>query len=323
MSLDELRAVVESIAQDVPTRELGAAFDRIATSYTGDERRTPVSSTTDAIAYALGRGFGTFASVERALHAVAIVRPDWHPRSLLDVGAGTGSASWAAASVFDSIERVTLVERSEAMMQLGGRVAAFGPPAVRNATWITADAVRPTDDDHFDLVLASFVLGELAVSERDDAVARWFAATDGELVIVEPGSVPGFEVIRAARDQLIATGATISAPCPHDGTCPMTDGDWCHFGVRVQRSRLQRRVTSADRGFEDEKYSYVVASKQGRGARSSRILRRPERREGHVRLRLCAESGIDELVVAKRDAERYRQARKAGWGDRFPDVDAV
>ena len=99
----------------------------------------------------------------------------------------------------------------------------------------------------------------------------------------------------------------------------MEGGDWCHFGVRVQRSRLQRRVKSGDRGFEDEKFSYVVASKQGPAARSARILRRPERHGGHVRLRLCTETGIDEIVVAKREADRYRRARKAEWGDAFGD----
>jgi ribosomal protein RSM22 (predicted rRNA methylase) len=116
---------------------------------------------------------------------------------------------------------------------------------------------------------------------------------------------------------LIALGATITAPCPHDGTCPMQGGDWCHFGVRVQRSRLQRRVKSGDRGFEDEKYSYVVASKQSPAERSSRILRRPERRGGHIRLRLCTDVGAEDIVVAKRDGERYRWARKAEWGDTF------
>lgn len=305
---------MEAIASEVPQKTLAAAFDRIATSYGGDERQTPVASETDAIAYACGRGFGTFSAVERCLRAVALVRPDWRPRSLVDLGAGTGSASWAAVSVFDSIERVTLVERSAAMTSLGQRVLLSGPSALRNATWISDDAARLPDGVRFDLAVASFVLGELTRDARAVAVSRWYDATDGELVIIEPGSVAGFEAIRAARDQLIADSATITAPCPHDGTCPMMDRDWCHFGVRVQRSRLQRVVKSGDRGFEDERYSFVAASKQGKAARSPRVLRRPQRQRGHVRLHLCTDDGIREDVIAKRD-ERYRRARALSWGD--------
>lgn len=271
---------------------------------------------TDAIAYTLGRGFGTFAAVERVLRSVAQVRPSWRPRSLLDLGAGTGSASWAAVSVFDSIESVTLVERSEVMVRLGGRVFDTGPLPLRNARWVTVDATRPPDG-RCDLVVASFVLGEL--SEQEDAIARWFEATGGELVIIEPGSIPGFGTIRAAREQLIASGATITAPCPHDGICPMTDGDWCHFGVRVQRTRLQRHVKSGERGFEDEKYSYVVASTQDVLTRSPRVLRRPEQHGGHVRLRVCAMPGLREVVIARREGEHYRRARRLEWGDALDD----
>lgn len=231
-----------------------------------------------------------------------------------------GAATWTAACVFGSIHEATLIERSEQMIALGKQLFVSGPHALRAATWITGDAARPPDG-RYDLVVASYVLGELADDVRREAIARWFDATSGELVIVEPGSPHGFEAVRAARDRLIGLGATVTAPCPHDGTCPMTDGDWCHFGLRVQRSRLQRQVKSGDRGFEDEKYSFVAASKLGVSTRSARVLRRPERHGGHVRLRLCAADGVEDVVVAKRESDRYRRARKLGWGDPFTDDD--
>jgi ribosomal protein RSM22 (predicted rRNA methylase) len=285
-------------------------------SYKGVVRRTDVATAVDAAAYACGRSPGTFSAVERVLRELALVRPSWRPRSVLDIGAGVGSAAWAAVAVFDSITDVTLLERSEQMVALGRRVAAAGATALRDAAWVCGDAMD-TPDSPPDLVIASYVLGELPDAVRAEATSRWHDVASAELVILEPGSKDGFEIVRRARDRLIALGATITAPCPHDGTCPMQGGDWCHFGVRVQRSRLQRRVKSGDRGFEDEKYSYVVASKQSPAERSSRILRRPERRGGHIRLRLCTDVGAEDIVIAKRDAERYRWARKAEWGDTF------
>ena len=79
-------------------------------------------------------------------------------------------------------------------------------------------------------------------------------------MIVEPGTPAGYERILAARARLIELGRVIVAPCPHQAACPMPPGkDWCHFGARVNRSALHRRVKDADLSYEDEKFSYVVA----------------------------------------------------------------
>ncbi|XP_024531076.1 uncharacterized protein LOC9632673 [Selaginella moellendorffii] len=58
-------------------------------------------------------------------------------------------------------------------------------------------------------------------------------------------------------------GAHVIAPCPHDGVCPM-DGTtvFCHFVQRLERTFTQRMAKKHSRtmlrGYEDEKYSYVV-----------------------------------------------------------------
>jgi ribosomal protein RSM22 (predicted rRNA methylase) len=315
-TLAQLRVAVETIADDIPPRELVAAFDRIAGAYEAAVRRTDVTTAVDAVAYACARAPGTYTAVERVLRAITSVQPHWRPRSVLDVGAGIGSAAWAAVAQFDSIADVTLLERSEEMIALGRQVSAAGGEPLVDATWLVGDASQPPEGT-WDVVVASYVLGEIPDAERRDVTEQWFAATSGELVVVEPGSKDGFEVVRRAREHLITLGATISAPCPHDGTCPMAGGDWCHFAVRVARTKLQRQIKAGDRGYEDEKYSYVVASRQGPVARSPRVVGPPRRRGGHVRLKLCTTDGLNELIVAKREAERYRSARKLEWGDAF------
>ena len=318
MPLDDLRAAAEAIAHDVPQQELTAAFDRIARSYDGSTRRTHVSTPTEAIAYACARAPGTFTAVGRALAQVALMRPRWEPRTVLDLGAGTGAASWAAIDVFGSITDITLVESSAEMISLGRRVSEAADARLANATWVLGDVSEPPAGS-WDLVIASYVLGELPERQRAAAVDRWFDATGGELVVVEPGSRDGFQIVLAVRDRLIERGAPITAPCPHDGPCPMRDGDWCHFGTRVQRSRLQRRLKAGERGYEDERFSYVVGSRHGVVARSPRVVGPPERHGGHVRLKLCAHGGLDDVVVAKREPDRYRRARKIAWGDVFED----
>ena len=75
-------------------------------------------------------------------------------------------------------------------------------------------------------------------------------------------------------------------------------------------------VKGGERGYEDEKYSYVVASTEPPGDRSGRILRHPQVRSGHVRMTVCdLDPGVDRVIVSKRQGESHRAARHAGWGD--------
>src|SRR5258708_21955953 len=96
-----------------------------------------------------------------------------------------------------------------------------------------------------------------SLGESDDASllrAAWYASRKA-LIVIEPGTVAGFECVRKVRDQLIALGAHIAAPCPHANPCPMTGNDWCHFAARVERSSMHRRLKGGDLGHEDEKFS--------------------------------------------------------------------
>ena len=165
-----------------------------------------------------------------------------------------------------------------------------------------------------DLAVAGYVLSELDTALRQSVVEAAWDACRGAVVFIEPGSPDGFRHIIDARDRLVALGATIIAPCPHDRPCPLPPDDWCHFAVRLNRTALHRRLKRGALAYEDEKYSYVIATR-GPGARSTaRVIRRPRISSGHVSLRLCTPDGLrDETVTRSREA--YRRARKARWGD--------
>ncbi len=72
-----------------------------------------------------------------------------------------------------------------------------------------------------DLVIASYLIGELGESERTRLADAMWTKTRDTLVIVEPGTPAGYARIIAARAQLIASGAHVAAPCPHDRACPL------------------------------------------------------------------------------------------------------
>jgi ribosomal protein RSM22 (predicted rRNA methylase) len=270
----------------------------------------------EAQAYLATRVPATFAATRRVLAELGSLRPGWAPTSLLDLGAGPGTATWAAVAVFPSIERAELVEREPEMAALGIRLAGSGSADLSvDAAWTIADAAE-IPALRSDLVVAAYVLGELGHDRERSALERWWGATRDELVLVEPGTPAGFERLREARSVLISWGARVTAPCPHDECCPMTGSDWCHFAVRLERSSLHRDLKRARLGYEDEKYSYLAVSPRRPSAPVARLLRSPRRHQGHVRLRLCEAGGLNERVISRSDGEVYKRARAARWGDR-------
>ena len=103
--------------------------------------------------------------------------------------------------------------------------------------------------------------------------------------MVERGTPAGFRGLLRARDTLVGAGFRVVAPCPHDQACPWADGrDWCHFAARVPRSARHRQVKGARLGWEDEKFSYLVAVRDGAGRPHGRIVRHPYQRKGLVEL---------------------------------------
>ena len=91
-------------------------------------------------------------------------------------------------------------------------------------------------------------------------------------------------------------------------------GDWCHFAVRLERSAAHRRLKGGALGYEDEKFSYLVAGRAPAEMPLARIVRHPMARPGHIQLTLCTAQGLERRTVTKSQKEAYRRARRAEWG---------
>jgi ribosomal protein RSM22 (predicted rRNA methylase) len=94
-------------------------------------------------------------------------------------------------------------------------------------------------------------------------------------------------------------------------------GDWCHFSARVERTAEHRRLKQAELGHEDEKFSYVAASRVQPDRATARIVRHPQRLRGHVKLQLCAEDGLRQETVTRSQKEKYRAVKRVDWGSRW------
>src|SRR5262249_51177619 len=90
----------------------------ISKTYRDGGTSDAIASETDALAYARARTPGTYAAAAASLNALQEIRPDFAPRSLLDVGAGPGTASFAAAEAFPALANFTLLDPNPALRAL-------------------------------------------------------------------------------------------------------------------------------------------------------------------------------------------------------------
>ncbi|MEU9119329.1 small ribosomal subunit Rsm22 family protein [Streptomyces sp. NPDC048506] len=317
---DELRAALAGLLDGLPPKQAAQAVDRLIANYRG---RTPTDAPVlrdraDVAAYAAYRMPATFEAVRAALAAFAARVPDWSPATHVDIGGGTGAATWATAATWRG-HHSTVLDWAEPALALGRELAGG---VLDDVEWrrqtIGAGLTLP---DGTDLVTISYVLGELTEEDRRAVVDQAARATS--VVVIEPGTPAGYARIREARDQLIAAGLRVAAPCPHSARCPIVPGeDWCHFSARVSRSSLHRQVKGGSLPYEDEKFSYVAATTLAAPPAAARIVRKPQLRKGQVLLDLCTvDDGLARTTVTKRHGAQYKVARDAAWGDAWPEQD--
>lgn len=308
-----LAQAVERRLAGIGRAGLAEAADRLSRRYRAGPGHAEAPD--EILAYLATRLPATYAASHAALASLAARCPDLAPGSLLDLGAGPGTAAWAALAVFPSIETVTLIEREPAFRACGAALAAEGPLA--RARWLAADLERswPAIERH-DLVVASFVLAEIAPERQPALLAQgWAAATT--LLLVEPGTPAGFRRIAAARARLLAEGAAVASPCPHALPCPLlgTEG-WCHAAVRLPRSRTHRQVKGAALGFEDEKYSHVALTRGPVAPIGGLVLYPPRVSKPEVAAFVCEPDGTARWRhVPVRDRAGYRAAARWRWGE--------
>ncbi|CAN7532562.1 small ribosomal subunit Rsm22 family protein [Aminobacter sp. LjRoot7] len=311
-----LRAAVDRALEGVPLGDLQRAADTLSSRYRAETRdgRLHLSDEMFANAYLATRLPATFAAVRASLESAAELMPDFEPKSLLDVGAGPGTALWAASDCWPSIGSATMLEASQAIRKVGLALSAHS--GVAHVDWRAADAAKSFEADKADLVTLAYVLDELSPAEGLALVERLWAATNGLLVVVEPGTPAGWRRMMAVRSRLIDLGAHLAAPCPHSQACPIVEPDWCHFSRRVARSRLHRLTKRGEVPWEDEKYIFLAASRIPAETFRARVLAPARGGSGKIQLKLCLEGGsVEEKLLTKRDGELFKTARRVDWGD--------
>jgi ribosomal protein RSM22 (predicted rRNA methylase) len=260
------------------------------------------------LSYLAARLPASFAATQAALAQISAPLRE-SCESLLDLGAGPGTAIWAAQSLCPNLKTALAVERDPKAVVLGRELAAASGLSVE---------FKNQDLESFlkapvaaDLLIVAYAVIEMGLASLE----RLLPLAKKLLLIVEPGTPKGFATILAARKRFPG----LVAPCPQRGSCPLEaapESKWCHFSVRLERSRLMKLIKGGDLGYEDEKFSYAAFRLlAGQEALQTRVLSRPRRGERDFSFEVCAADGIQKLSVGKRQKEKFRAARALAWGD--------
>lgn len=317
----DLKAALAAKAEGLSRVDAAKRAGAISENYRGGGTSVLIRTEADALAYALARMPATYAAISASLDALRGQHPDFAPATLLDIGAGPATASWAAAQAFDSLENFAAIDANAALRALacdsveGSRLASL--------RYVQSDVLAGLAAmESADLVIASYVINELGDAARDTLADLMWQKTRNTLLVVEPGTPKGYERILALRARLIAQGAHVIAPCPHDRACPLIAPDWCHFSQRLSRSRAHKQLKGAEVPFEDERFIYVALSRSPKMGNAARVLAQPALNKVAVNAKLCTTTGLSFISVPRRDKTAYAAARRWDWGDAVPDKTA-
>lgn len=232
---------------------------------------------------------------------------------VLDVGSGTGTATWACFEHFGN-KKYTCLEREKSMIEVG-KMLMENHQYLKDTEWIEFDASKENLNRTADLVICSYMINELNKDIVEKIVKQLWDATKKVLVIIEPGTPHGFSNIKNIRDIVLKKGGNIIAPCTHQCECKIPQDDWCGFSCRVQRSKIHKKLKEGTVGFEDEKFSYIAFSKNEAKRAENRILRHPIINKGYSEFKVCTSDGIKSIKLSKKDGQIYKNSKKKNAGD--------
>lgn len=308
----DLQAQLKDLLNSIPSQRQKNIHTTLSTRYRANKDKA-LQSKEEAILYLTTRLPATYAVGQKILETLKSLYPVENLKTFLDLGAGVGAVRWLVDDRLPSIKTLTLLERNPYMYEVGHilkhPLGAFVLEDYQTTKVLSAH----------DVTFLSYTLSEIPAAERELVLSKIWPSTHQVMILIEPGTPEGFQVIRAARDHLVKMGGFVLAPCGHEGECPISLLDWCHFSCRVDRSKDHQRIKEGTRPFEDEKFSYLIVTKEKLNqSLPQRIIRPPLHPKGQTVLDLCTPNGIKRLTLTSAKDPLYKVHRRLEWGDLYP-----
>jgi ribosomal protein RSM22 (predicted rRNA methylase) len=270
--------------------------------------RQSIPGKIEKICYLVTRFPATFAAASYVFNEARRCLGDFH--SLLDLGAGPGTALIAATEAGFSLQKATLIEENKEFLEQG---SSWCPNFAKREY---KDLLKIEQLPEHEVSVFCYSLGEIPRKKQRNLLKMAWEASQKALILIEPGTPSAFKNILEARKDLIEMGGNVLAPCPHNLQCPLIlKNDWCHFSVRLQRTSLHRKIKGGNLGYEDEKFCYMILAKNPPIKTYPRIIKSPKKHAGYVELELCTKEGIIEKKISSRDKDKFKIAKDLNWGE--------
>ena len=317
----DLKAGLHRLAHGMSRKAVSERAAAQSRNYRAGGGSHQIATDDDVLAYGFTRLPATYAAAAAVFNAMRETLPSFRPHTMLDVGGGPGTATFAAVRAFETLADIRLIDANIGLRKLALTLMAEADcEALRQVadgqSYRHGDALTLLGDTRpADLVITSYAAGEIADGDLASFTQLLWRATAGALIVIEPGTPEGYARVLHVRGELTAAGAHVAAPCPHGRACPLEAPDWCHFVQRLPRSRDHLRIKGAEVPFEDEKFSYVVLSRNKAQSIDARVLAPPKITKSAATAKLCTATGLVVDIAARRDADAYRRRKSWRWGD--------
>src|SRR5438270_4430425 len=137
----ELQDAIQRETDKIDRRNLAQATAQLTEHYKAADFSTPaVATEAHRAAYLAVRLPATYAAIQRVFAEIQLRAPQEEIASLLDLGAGPGTALFAAAEMFPQLRQATLLESDSAWIAVGKRLVEQSESAIgQQAQWLRQD----------------------------------------------------------------------------------------------------------------------------------------------------------------------------------------
>ncbi|MCR4624293.1 MAG: small ribosomal subunit Rsm22 family protein [Alphaproteobacteria bacterium] len=251
-----------------------------------------------AIAYALGRMPATYGVIKYVLERFKNTGENFS--NILDIGAGVGALKIALQDCEINYEAL---EKSEAMRKVFRKLNGD------NSKIYSKDFQKFQAETSYQAVFASYFINE--IEDKILALKKIFDLSEKYVFILEPGTPSGFKNILEAKKIAAELDWYPLLPCA-TRDCKLSDKDWCHFSIRLPRTKHHMKLKNAALPYEDEKFCYVIFSKkETKFFKNNIIIKRPIKKSGHTIFDVCTSDGIHRVVRTD------KASKKLQWGDQL------
>lgn len=346
--LAEAQRVYGALSEEELVERLRPRVQRLSDRFT-KERQLSTEVYADDLESQIA--YGLFFFPQTFMRTQFVLEECWRPSGdaslrILDLGAGSGAAGFAALSRLGSRPAHLFArDHSDVALSSLARLASRCCerwPNVKVETEhdnLTRSHALPAP---FDLIICSFALNELVERDATFDVSAWTRGLvdqltpGGTLVILEPALKVTSERLEALRDCAAAEGwARILGPCLHHARCPMLAGGryWCHEVRRWTPPPMAEKINrKLFRDLPHLKFSFLALT-SGRGVDAdptpsrARLVAPMMKERGKVLTRGCAADGNlheYELLMRgyspdeKREIAETERGARVEWGALTP-----